>query len=81
MNAVYWAKHPGSVQQEERTFLGHHQFPNCLASFFPQYLAHYFVLTPHIPDAQPIRFRAAEKASVAISLGVPMLPRGIGDTK
>jgi hypothetical protein len=35
----------------------------------------------HIPDTQPIRFRAAEKASVAISLGVPMLPRGIGDTK
>jgi hypothetical protein len=34
-----------------------------------------------IPDTQPIRFRAAEKASVAISLGVPMLPRGIGDTK
>jgi multidrug efflux pump subunit AcrB len=34
-----------------------------------------------IPDTQPIRFRAAEKPSVAISLGVPMLPRGIGDTK
>ena len=35
----------------------------------------------HIPDTQPIRFGAAEKASVAIFLGVPMLASGIGDTK
>jgi hypothetical protein len=35
----------------------------------------------HIPDTQPIRFGAAEKASVAIFLGVPIFARGIGDTK